>query len=56
MDHPSTRMLYESHVRDLDQEAEMVRLGAELPRPSLPWRAILITAVVLIGMTIWLIH
>ena len=56
MQHLGIVMLYESHVRELDQEAEMIRLGAELPRPPIPWRAIIITAVVLVGMAAWLVH
>ena len=56
MEHPSTIMLYESHLKDLEHEAEMARLEAELPRRPIPWRAILITAVVLVGMAAWLIH
>ncbi len=56
MERPSTILLYESHVRDLNREGEVARLEAELPRRPVPWRAILITAVALIGMAAWLIH
>jgi hypothetical protein len=56
MERPSTIPLYESHLKDLAREAEMARLEAQLPRRPVPWRAILITAVALIGMAAWLLH
>jgi hypothetical protein len=58
MEQLSKIMLYESHLRELEREAENIQLGAQLPgsdRPA-PWRALLVTAVLLIGMIAWLIH
>ncbi len=56
MERLGTIMLYESHLKDLAHEAEMARFEAGLPRRPVSWRAILITAVVLIGMAAWLVH
>ena len=57
MEHLSKVMLYESHLRDLNQEAEEAQIAALLPgrRPA-PWRALLVVAVVLIGMIALWIH
>jgi hypothetical protein len=56
MEHLSNVMLYKSHLRDLDREAQQTQIQAQLPRRSMPWPTVLIAAVVLIGMLAWLIH
>jgi hypothetical protein len=56
MEELSRIMLLESHRADLARQAEKARLGAALPSRPVPWRAILVTAVLLIGMIAWLIH
>lgn len=50
------KMLWDAQRADLAREAEAARLGADLPRRPAPWRALLITAVLLIGAVAWWIH
>jgi hypothetical protein len=56
MEHLSKIMLYESHLRDLNREAEETQLAAQLLGRRAPWGTLLVVVVVLIGMIALWIH
>jgi hypothetical protein len=58
-EHLGKVMLYESHTNHLNElarQAEQERLWSALPSRPTPWRAILVTAVLVIGMIALWIH